>query len=65
MLVVPIMNVFVTTMELLGLCIQMVYYYFLKIHDSYGRKIYVECVVTDDDTEIKKYLTHPSYKKRG
>ena len=34
-------------------------------YEKYGNNIFVETVVTDDDTKIKKYLTYPKYKDRG
>ena len=36
-----------------------------EMHKKFRGKIYIETVVTDDDTKIKKYLTHLSYKNRG
>ena len=37
----------------------------IELYKKYGDNIYIETVVTDDDTKIKKYLTYPRYKRRG
>ena len=36
-----------------------------ELYDQYENKTYVETVVTDNDTRIKNYCTHPSYLPRG
>ena len=35
-----------------------------ELYNKYGDNIFIETVVTDDDTKIKKYLTYPKYKAR-
>ena len=32
---------------------------------KYKNNIYYEIIVTDDDTKIKKYVSHPLYVNRG
>ena len=36
-----------------------------KIDAKYEGELYLDTVVTDDDTKMKKYITHAEYKPRG
>lgn len=33
--------------------------------DKYKGQIYLDAVVTNDDTKMKKYITHAKYKPKG
>ncbi len=36
-----------------------------QLYDKYKKNVFVEIVVTDDDTKIKKYISYPQYAARG
>ena len=36
-----------------------------QLKERYNGNIWLEYIITDDDTNMKKYLTHPRYRPRG
>ena len=36
-----------------------------QLYAKFQNNVYYGTIVTDNDTKIKKYLTHPSYANRG
>ena len=36
-----------------------------KLRDKTNGEIYLDYVITDDDTKMKKFISHPEYKPRG
>ncbi len=36
-----------------------------KLRDKTNGEIYLDYVITDEDTKMKKYISHPEYKARG
>ena len=37
----------------------------IQLQKKYNDEIYLDYIITDDDTKMKKYLTHPKYLPRG